>query len=415
MSQRPRSEVRTDIISEATTWFVDLNEDPQNHSTREAFDRWLRRSPEHVHAFLQVSAHWEENTPGPGATVESVDELIALAQTETNIIRLPHQAAPQHDVVSDVVGDAHHASKANDRPPDSPRRHRAGRSFVLAASILLALAAGGVVWRYFFTGVYSTGVGEQYAITLADGSTVELNALSRVRVRYTGLERRVELLEGQALFRVARDKLRPFRVQSVDAQVRAVGTQFDVYRKESGTTVTVVEGSVAVVPVLPPTGAIESSRSANRPSRETHETALENTGVHNPGTSSRSIGAGSSDVSAGEHSHDEVYLVAGEQLTVEAHVANAAGPFSPQHADVKAVTAWTDHRLIFKDTPLAEVVTEFNRHSRRPLVITDPAIAATRISGAFSSSDPAALLLFLSEVGSYSVHETSSAIEISHK
>src|SRR6185312_16380584 len=58
--------------------------------------------------------------------------------------------------------------------------------------------------------------------------------------------RDVELIEGQALFAVAHDVARPFIVSAGNAAVRAVGTQFDVYRKQTGTTVTVVEGRVAV-------------------------------------------------------------------------------------------------------------------------------------------------------------------------
>ncbi len=94
--------------------------------------------------------------------------------------------------------------------------------------------------------LYSTDIGERRSITLADGSTVDLNARSKLRIEFSSAERRVELLDGQALFQVAKDKQRPFIVHSGDATVRAVGTQFDVYRKDSGTTITVLEGRVAV-------------------------------------------------------------------------------------------------------------------------------------------------------------------------
>ena len=68
----------------------------------------------------------------------------------------------------------------------------------------------------------------------------------------------VELVEGQALFRVAKDHARPFVVQTAGIRVRAVGTQFDVYRKASGTQVTVVEGRVAVFAPGPPVSSIEA-------------------------------------------------------------------------------------------------------------------------------------------------------------
>jgi len=40
-------------------------------------------------------------------------------------------------------------------------------------------------------------------------------------------------------------------------------------------------------------------------------------------------------------------------------------------------------RLVFAATSLAEVADEFNRYNHRQLVISDPAVAAIRISGTF--------------------------------
>jgi len=89
-------------------------------------------------------------------------------------------------------------------------------------------------------------VGEQRSIALADGSIIDLNARSRIRVRLSKDERDVELLQGQALFHVAKDNSRPFVVRSDTTVVRAVGTEFDVYRKKNGTVITVLEGRVVV-------------------------------------------------------------------------------------------------------------------------------------------------------------------------
>jgi len=57
---------------------------------------------------------------------------------------------------------------------------------------------------------------------LADGH-VELNARSKIRIAFQPHERDIELLEGQALFKVAKDKT-PLHRQERDTQVRAVGT-----------------------------------------------------------------------------------------------------------------------------------------------------------------------------------------------
>ena len=81
---------------------------------------------------------------------------------------------------------------------------------------------------------------------LPDGSTLYLNTDSTVTVRYSGHERMVEVVRGQALFQVTHDTARRFRVQAGEAGAIAVGTRFDVYRQDSATLVTVAEGQVAV-------------------------------------------------------------------------------------------------------------------------------------------------------------------------
>src|SRR4029077_4111574 len=118
----------------------------------------------------------------------------------------------------------------------------------LAASIAFVAIAVTVFALYNYrNSTYATGTGEQRTVDLTDGSKVELNARSRIRVRFSHSGREGDLLEGQALFKVAKDAGRPFVVKSDAARVTAVGTEFDVYRKSSGTTVTVIEGRVAVL------------------------------------------------------------------------------------------------------------------------------------------------------------------------
>lgn len=369
--------LRSEILAEASRWFVDLNEHPQDERTRQAFDHWLRRSPEHVHAFLQISAHWEEGTPREGAQTESVDVLIELAKADTNIVHFAGAGPVPHT-----------ASKGSLRRVSHTFRRR---RLAWVASVLLCLAAL-LSWQHFFRGVYSTAIGEQRSLTLADGSTVDLNSRTRIRVSYTSRERRIDLLEGQALFHVAKNESQPFVVRSADTLVRAVGTQFDVYRKKMGTVVTVVEGRVAVVSLaaegngrgatVPAAGAADL-RPAAAPSSEPRKAAR--------------------------------FLNAGQQITVSVDAAIPAQAAQLEPSGLEAATAWTQRRLIFKATPLAEVIGEFNRYSERPIVISDPEIAAIPISGSFSSSSPADLMRFLREVGGYEVQETPSAIRISRK
>src|SRR5690606_1132157 len=156
-----------------------------------------------------------------------IEEWVARARASTteNVIALTPAAQPA---------------------PSEKKRGRRTSLLALAASILLMLTAAATTWLYLQRGVYSTAIGEHRSLALADGSTVDLNSRTRIRVRYDERERRIELVEGQALFGVAKDAARPFVVESNGTRIRAVGTQFDVYKRRSGTRVTVIEGTVAV-------------------------------------------------------------------------------------------------------------------------------------------------------------------------
>jgi transmembrane sensor len=329
------------IVAEASEWFIDFRAGDVNGEARLRFIEWLRRSPEHIQAYLEVSGVWSE-LPGsdPGGRFD-IASLIARARNEPDVIPL----SPGNPRLPPVppMAERHAFRKL-------PRRAVAAAAVALLASITaLLLWSGRDSARS-----YSTGIGEQRTLQLGDGSTVELNARSRVKVRLTERERDVALLEGQALFRVAKDKRRPFIVSAGDAQVRAVGTEFDVYRKQAATVVTVVEGRV-----------------------ETYE-------------DSGSSGA-----------------AAVVQLTV---LPNAVT--KPTRADTGVATAWLQKRLIFEETPLSDVAEEFNRYNRRPLSIDDRALQNIKISGVYSSTDPTSLINFLRSQASIRVIETENQVRV---
>jgi transmembrane sensor len=209
-------------------------------------------------------------------------------------------------------------------------------------------------------------------VTLPDGSTVDLNSRSRIEIRYSNRSRNVELLQGQALFNVTTDPARPFVVNSGNTRVRAVGTQFDVYRKRGGTVVTVVEGRVAIAPV--------TARPGRR--HEGYETRQQ---------------AGPA----------EMVLTAGGQVLI-----TDAAIQKPARTNVTGAIAWRQRQLVFDSASLAEVAEEFNRYNTRQLVIEDSDLQAFYISGVFSSTDPASLIRFLRERPEVQVIETASEIRV---
>lgn len=346
-----RTPLSAEILDQAAAWFVEFQEGAVDHPEREEFLRWLRASPEHVRGYLEIAATWEDAEQVDRAQSARADVLIARALAQGNVVPLDNAAGPDRD-----------APQAN---AASGAEIGARRRFAVAAVLAALSLVGGWSWYAFLRpATYATDIGEQRSIRLADGSTVDINSRSRIRVRYDETHRLIELIEGQALFRVAKDAARPFTVESGGTIVRAVGTRFDVYRRTEGTTVTVLEGRVSVVG--------QESAAARSPT----------------------------DVGP-------LLVAAGEQVIVTATTLTR-----PQPANVAATTAWTRGELVFEATPLAEVAAEFNRYNSRRLVIADERIAGTRISGVFSSTDPSAFLLFLRGLPEYRVEEEGDTIRI---
>jgi len=375
MKTTPKS--NRQIVDEASEWFVEFRVGDVDAAARERFDEWLRRSPEHIRAYIGIARTYVE-MPNPHATKPlDVEALIAYARSGENIV--PFDTVPQERA-------AMHTR--------SPRR----RFLAVAASALMVALAGGVWWQSARYPLYRTDIGERRSITLADGSTVDLNARSKLRVEFSKNERRVELLDGQALFQVAKDKSRPFIVASGEAAVRAVGTQFDVYRKDSGTTVTVLEGRVAVYSTAPQP-ATRSPRASVQPEAQMHAIPHSGAASSNPPGLLDPSGAGA------------IFLSAGEQVTV----TRAQTLPAPARADIAATTAWTQRRLIFDGSKLSDVVQEFNRYNKRQLVIEDAQLSDFHVSGVYSSTDPSSLIRFLRDQPGIKITDNENEVQIAPK
>lgn len=95
----------------------------------------------------------------------------------------------------------------------------------------------------------ATSVAQRQSFTLSDGTRVELNAQTSLRIENTRDERRIRLASGEAFFSVSKDPARPFIVETPTGSVRVTGTVFNVRTDTvSELAVTVVAGSVQVRP-----------------------------------------------------------------------------------------------------------------------------------------------------------------------
>lgn len=337
-----RESTNSQILAEASEWLIEFETGEPDADTRREFDDWLRRSPEHVRAYLGLLPLWKQGAVAKFSRDQGPETLIAYAQTDGNVVAL-----------------------TGSTPAGKRSFSRTSRQVAMAAAVVLTVVGGLLTWREFRAPIYATDIGEQRSVLLPDGSTLELNARSRVRIEFTEKQRGIDLLQGQALFRVAADAHRPFVVNVDTLSVRAVGTQFDVNRRATGTIVTVVEGRVSIL----------------RPSR-----------------------GGGADASRGS------FLSAGEQVTVSADPADQRR--EARAADTAAATAWTHRSLVFDASTLSEVVEEFNRYNVRPITIVDPSLDRFPITGSFSSTDSASLLRFLEAQPGIQVTATDHEIRV---
>jgi len=215
---------------------------------------------------------------------------------------------------------------------------------LIAASI--AGVAATAVWRYAQdVRLYRTRVGERRVVVLADGSKVELNTASTIEVAMSETRRRVRLVRGEALFEVAHDKARPFLVDAGAAQLRAVGTAFNVRIRDSVVELTVTEGVVAV------------SRS-------------------------------------GEAAHTEraSHISAGGGAVIR---PGAVAPTVLGGQELQQRTAWRDGVIELDGETLAQAIDEFNRYRAQPIILGDARLATIRVGGRFEVDEADKFLLAL--------------------
>jgi len=388
-TRQPKPKLNRQILDEASNWFVDFRVGDVDSTARERFDQWLRQSPEHIRAYMEIAKTYVEFAALSPERQIDVQELVAYARSGGNVVPLDTATRPAQPLSAAAEPNWPLHAERKGAPElhapsgvSRPRGAWIGRKSLAASVAMASLAATFLIWVTLYRyPTYTTQIGQRLSITLEDGSTIELNARSKVRIRFSKVERDVELIDGQALFEVAKDKARPFSVRSGETLVRAVGTEFDVYRKKNGTTVTVIEGSVAVLTPRAPSSNVPDPNNA-------------------PVDTSASLETGS----------PAVFVSAGEQVIVSHRVVRA-----PQRADVAVATAWTQRRLVFDDSALSDVIEDFNRYNTRQLVIEDPQLNDFHVSGVYSSTDPASLIRFLRAQPGVEVIEADEEVRITKK
>ena len=204
---------------------------------------------------------------------------------------------------------------------------------------------------------------------------MSLNTHSRVAVRLGAHAREVRLLRGEALFHVAHDPSRPFLVSTDDAVVQAVGTQFDVYRRDDGTVVAVLEGRVNVTTAAPAPAASGSAAAPVAGRGAPRAAAV------------RSLGA-----------------------SQEAQVSHEGSVSIREVNNVSDTVAWRERRLIFRDQTLEQIVGEFNRYRAHPIRLEGSGVSERVYTGVFDADDADSLLQVLARDPALAVEREGEAI-----
>jgi len=319
---------RSESEAAAAAWIAKRESGEWSSAQQIAFDSWIDSSTDNRVAWLRLNEAWQ-----------ATDRLRTLhSDVPTGTVPRPEE------VRSPFFRRVRVKAKQSEKP--GPARRGAGVSRTglrtLAASLLVLCAAGGA-WKLLPSNPsYETDVGAVEAVPLADGSRVTLNTDTRIRVDLTPSERGVDLARGEAYFEVAKDPTRPFVVHAGDKRIIAVGTQFSVRRDADGVRVFVTEGVVRV----------EQNK---------------------PGDGDRSI----AQLHPGAIAH-----AARDGVMIQTKPV----------AEVEQLLTWRTGYLVFDHTPLGLAITEFNRYTKRRIVILDPQIAAIPIGGNFRTTNVEAFL-----------------------
>lgn len=353
------------IMEIAADWFVRSREAELSLAEQKEFAHWLNESPLHVHEYLTIARMWGD-----------INEIHGIEELEFTIPGAPIDDARNVVPLSDTwVGDAD-GNAVQTQSISAPNRVARWRAFAIAASLVAVVGVGSVDRWYNVApaGYHVTALGEQRSLILEDNSVVEMNTESEIEVNFENSERIVTLLAGEVLFDVQKDDDRPFIVRTEDVEIRVYGTKFNVYRQADKTTVTVLEGNVTVL--VGQAGTADAGAIARLPNVDDTMS---------------------------------ISLSGGEQAIVDTAV-HSIRTVAVTHSE--KFVAWTDRRLIFDNTPLVDIFSEFSRYNDVRYRISSDSLAELRLTVVFEGYDLESLISYLEYVPHVTVTREDDVIVV---
>jgi len=280
------------IDAQAASWFA-RNRSDTARADRKAFAEW-QAVPAHARAYAEFEQLWADL-----AQLQQLNKPVALPKRKPSVWR---------------------------------------PALAVAAALLCAVLTTPVgAPRELYHTQVAAHVKGMRTLHLPDGSTLYVNAHSRLRVDFTAYQRIVHLDKGQVYIEVAADKERPLFVQAGEANVRVVGTGFDVRRSQQQLVVSVAHGQVAFEP-----------------------------GPRSP-----------------------VALLGAQQ---RASYNYAKGTLQQQTLIDEEVADWRSGNLAFRNRDLASLIDELSLYRPQPPLQVSSAVAQLKVSGNLDVNDPDALL-----------------------
>ena len=327
---------------------------------------------------LAEAAVWVTRLHGPARSRAMELECLAW-QAKSAAHRLAFERCTDTWQYAAGVQRAHIPAPAPDRLVRSAAsRIRGQRLALVFAALGCAAFIAVVLWD---NDTFSTGVGEQRLIVLADGSRVTLNTSTDVRVKQTDALRAVTVKRGEALFEVEKDPSRPFVVSVSDAKVVATGTAFLVRStppsRPNGDAfdVTLLEGRVVV------------ERASS-----TVQSSLASAVVMAPGQRLRVSQAGK---------EGRQVAPAGTRLDLP---------------ELDSVLAWKRGVAVLDNVTLAEAIAEMNRYSTLPIRLDDSdAVQKLRVSGTYRTGDNEAFAHALAKLHGLVVKASNGELELAQR
>ncbi|WP_417318449.1 FecR family protein [Emcibacter sp.] len=330
------------LEDQARQWYLRLQEDPGNDELRESFLEWYEADERHRDVYTEVAAFWLEIDEMAEAE-ELPEELLSDDESQAAVDTV-------NPVLDSRIVNVTYLGSRQRKHADTGTRQFPGRRIARVAAAVVVLVAVSVAYygysRYLPEGTYRTGVGEQAQLELADGSRVFMNTDTVLREEYTDNLRKVVLVNGEAIFDVKQDPVRPFLVETDFGSTRAVGTSFSVYDRDDKIEVIVIEGTVAL--------------HRNSDLQEVLKTSE-------------------------DEESKPLYVKGGQKIYVYDDHFGTVGQASA--LDLDRLIFWREGKVVFRGQPLSEIVREMARYTNRKIIITDRSIKQMKMGGAFDIDD----------------------------